>query len=81
VKAKLLEVGLQRGGRLLKHADGQLRRVSQALIVGVITHLAMRPPDGIGQALPRDTQRDTSKRAEKRKYVPLTSCQDEGKRE
>jgi hypothetical protein len=33
------------------------------------------------QVFPRDTQRDTSKRAEKEKDVPLTSCQDEGKRE
>jgi hypothetical protein len=30
---------------------------------------------------PRDTQRDCSKRAEKEEYVPVTSCQDEGKRE
>jgi len=28
---------------------------------------------------PRDTQRDTSKQAEKEKDVALTSCQDEGK--
>ena len=30
--------------------------------------------------LPRDTQRDTSKQTEKEKDVPLTSCQDEGKK-
>jgi len=29
---------------------------------------------------PRDTQRDTSKQAEKEKEVPLTSCEDKGKR-
>src|SRR5690242_8043164 len=33
-KEELLEVSLQCGGRLLKHAAGQVRRVSQALIVG-----------------------------------------------
>src|SRR5712692_525677 len=29
---------------------------------------------------PRDTQRDTSKQKEKEKDVPLTPCQDEGKK-
>src|SRR5437879_586469 len=51
LKQELREVGLQGGGGLLEHADGELGGVSQALIVAVITDLAMRPPNGVGQAL------------------------------
>ena len=47
-KQELLEVGLQSGRRLLKHAAGQSGRVSQALIVGVIAHLAMGSPWSAG---------------------------------
>src|SRR5690242_12598366 len=50
-KEQLREVGLQGSRRLLKHLAGQIRRVSEPLIVGVIADLAMGPPDGIGQAL------------------------------
>ncbi len=44
-------MGLQGGGGLLEHATGQRGGVSQPLIVGVITDLAMSPPEGVGQAV------------------------------
>ena len=48
---RLSEVGLQRGGGLLQHGDGQVGRVSQTEIEGVIAHLAMGAPDRVGQTL------------------------------
>ena len=45
------------------------------------SHNSHLPPSSDRFHRPRDTQRGTSKQAEKEKYVPLISCQDEGKRE
>ncbi len=45
-KRLVLQVRVQRGGRLLENRAGQALRLAQMEVVGVITDLAMGPPDG-----------------------------------